>query len=117
MSVLVIDDDEDFRETVTMVLEGEGLDVVSATSGEEALQLLQGGLRPSMILMDLMMPGMNGWVLRTRLAEDPELARIPVAVLSGDHQALRLHPPHGVRCLQKPVSLATLLDLVRTTAP
>ena len=113
MSVLVIDDDEDFRDTVSMVLRGEGLAVVCATSGEEALELLHRGLRPSLILMDLMMPGMNGWILRHRLSEHPDLAKIPVAVLSGDHQALRVHPPEGVRCLQKPVSLSTLLDVVR----
>ena len=113
MSVLVVDDDEDFREIVSMVLRGEGREVVCATSGEEALSLLQRGFRPSLILMDLMMPGMNGWVLRHRLAQDPELARIPIAVLSGDHQALRVHPPEGVKCLQKPVSLSTLFDVVR----
>lgn len=116
MSVLLIDDDDDFRDTVSMVLEGEGVSIVSATCGEEALDLLHAGLRPSLILMDLMMPGMNGWVLRSRLAEDPALATIPIAVLSGDHQALRVHPPEGVRCLQKPVSLATLLDVVRSAS-
>jgi CheY-like chemotaxis protein len=111
--VLVVDDDADFLEMVTFVLSGEGYRVTGARNGEEALRILSAGLRPCLILMDLMMPDMNGWTLRSRLAEDPSLASIPIAVLSGNHQALRANAPAGVLLLQKPVSLATLLSVVR----
>lgn len=112
--VLVVDDDLDFLDTVALVLSAEGYRVETATNGSAALERLRTGAAPDLILMDLMMPGMDGWTLRQHLATDPALAQIPVAVLSGDHAALQMCPPTGVvRCLRKPVSLSTLLSIVR----
>jgi CheY-like chemotaxis protein len=112
--VLVVDDDVDLLEAVALILERKGYRVATATSGEEALERLQQGPPPSLILFDLVMPGMNGWCFRQKLLERPEYRSIPTVVLSGDHAVLRdAPPPECTRELQKPVDLATLLEVVR----
>jgi CheY-like chemotaxis protein len=85
MRILVVDDDEDVREVMTFVLGVEGHDCVSAANGLEALALLRGRARarPQVILLDLMMPELDGVSSMRALRADPDLARIPVIVLSG----------------------------------
>jgi len=112
--VLVVDDDVDLLDAVALILEERGYGVMTATSGEQALDQLRERPLPSLILFDLMMPGMNGWSLRRKLLESPRYASIPAVVLSGDHAALKTTPPpRCTRVLQKPVDLATLLDVVQ----
>jgi two-component system, chemotaxis family, chemotaxis protein CheY len=112
--VMVIDDDVDLLDALAMILERRGYRVLTATSGEHALEQLRVGPRPSLILFDLMMPGMNGWVLRQELLETPAYADIPAVVLSGDHMVLRdAPPPRCTSTLKKPVDLETLLDVVK----
>jgi CheY-like chemotaxis protein len=113
--VLIVDDDVDLLEALAMILERRGYGVLTATSGEQALEQLQAGPLPSLILFDLrLMPGMNGWTLRQRLLETPAYADIPVVVLSGDHGVLRdAPPPRCANVLRKPVDLLTLLDAVK----
>jgi CheY-like chemotaxis protein len=110
--VLVVDDDDDFRETVVLVLAAHGWVVRAASDGAEALALLRGGLRPALILMDLFMPVMGGLEVCEELSHDPELRHIPVAILSGDRDAFDAPPPPGVRMLSKPVRLDVLLAVV-----
>jgi CheY-like chemotaxis protein len=81
-SILVIDDDVDTREALTEILADEGYDVTGVDSGQEALAYLREATRPSLILLDMMMPGMDGWQLRRELQKDPALAAIPVVILS-----------------------------------
>ena len=69
------------------MLQEEGFAAKTASDGREALDLLLGGLRPCAILLDLMMPGMNGWDFRAEQMRVPELAEIPVAVLSASYNA------------------------------
>jgi len=112
--VLVVDDDVDLLEALAMILERRGYRVLTATSGEQALEQLQAGPVPSLILFDLTMAGMSGWTLRQKLLETPAYADIPVVVLSGDHGVLRsAPPPRCTNALRKPVDLATLLDAVK----
>jgi CheY-like chemotaxis protein len=112
--VLIVDDDVDVLEALAMILEQRGYRVHTATSGEQALEQLRTGPLPSLILFDLMMPGMSGWTLRDKLLETPAYADIPVIVLSGDHGMLRSAPPPGcTNALRKPVDLVTLLDAVK----
>ena len=80
--ILVVEDDFMIRETVAELLRDEGYAVACAGNGAEALGLLADGDRPDVILLDLMMPVMNGWELRNALARDPRFSRIPVIVLS-----------------------------------
>jgi two-component system response regulator MprA len=83
-SVLVVEDEGDIRGMIRLALELEGYVVFEATDGRRALEQLRAGLRPSLILLDLMMPGMNGWEFRAEQGRDPELAAIPVVLISGD---------------------------------
>ncbi len=79
--VLVVEDDPDNRKIITRVLELEGYAVVEATDGEGAIAAARRE-RPDLIIMDLALPGTDGWEATRRLKADPELARIPVVALS-----------------------------------
>ncbi len=112
--VLVVDDDFDIRDTLRELLEIEGLRVAIASTGREALQRLRDGVRPDLILLDLMMPEMSGWEFRGEQLRDPELADIPVVILSATPDvgktASELHAAGYVR---KPFDLDQLLDMVQ----
>lgn len=109
--ILVIDDDADIRESLTEILSEEGHRVRAAANGQEALGLLRSNPAPCMILLDLMMPVMNGWQFVQAQAGDPSLAAIPVWVITAAGDA---HPPPpGVTgVLRKPFRLHELLHVV-----
>jgi len=86
-SVLVVEDDTDLREGVIALLESEGLTATGASDGEEALHLLHDRFVPSVIVMDLSMPRMDGWRFRVQQTRDPRLAAIPVVIVSGHWNA------------------------------
>jgi CheY-like chemotaxis protein len=110
--VLVVEDDDDLRDAICQVLEEPGIDAIRAANGAEALQLLETGVSPNVILLDLMMPVMNGWMFRQHQQADPRAAEIPVIVMSA---APRLEEIalDGVDLVQKPVQLDELLGRVR----
>src|SRR5262245_47116204 len=81
-TVLVIEDNTDLREAIVEALEAAGFATAPANHGKEAMDLLKAGVRPVVILLDLMMPVMNGFEFLAMRAKDPELARVPVIVLS-----------------------------------
>ncbi len=111
-SILVVDDDQDLRETVTTALADEGYQVIGVGSAREALAHLREGKPPSLILLDMMMPGMDGWELRLELRKQPATAEIPVVILSahGDVRdaALALG---AADYLRKPVRIESLLEV------
>ncbi len=111
--VMVVDDDPDIRETIETVLGLQGFHVVTAAGGAEALAMLRAGTRPRVILLDLMMPGMDGTEFRARQLGDPELAGIPVFVLSGDANASDKAAALGAEGLPKPVELQPLIAVVK----
>jgi CheY-like chemotaxis protein len=113
--VLVVDDDRDIRDVVADALEAEGYRVVTATDGRDAIHLLRGaGDMPSLILLDLMMPGMDGAQFRAEQQRDPVLEAIPVVVLSADAGLGAKAKSLGVAGhLKKPVTLEMLLETVR----
>lgn len=80
--ILVVDDEPGIVEAISSVLEDEGHAVATAHDGLAALDLLRDGLRPCLTILDLMMPRMNGWELRESMLADPDLADLPVAVVS-----------------------------------
>ena len=80
--ILIVDDDKDVRSALAELLEGEGYAVTGAHNGQEALQLMRGGLHPAVILLDLMMPVMDGWDFRSEQERDPALCRVPVVIVS-----------------------------------
>ncbi len=81
--ILIVEDDADIRSGVAEVLREEGYEVATAAHGAEALEWLRTGNSASLILLDLMMPVMDGWEFRCEQLQDPRAARIPVVVLSG----------------------------------
>src|SRR6185369_15624405 len=113
--VMLIEDDAESRNAIAAVLEAYGFDVVQAVDGEDALAQLHAGHRPCAILLDLMMPLMDGWQFREAQRTDPALADIPVALLTAAGnirlQARRL----GVDdAFEKPVNLDTVLAFIET---
>ncbi len=110
--VLLVDDDRDICETIQTILELYGYRVVTAGDGAEALALLRRGVRPCLILLDLMMPRMNGMQFREEQVRDPAFRAIPVMVLTGDGKAEAKAAALGVEGLRKPVALEVLLKTV-----
>jgi PAS domain S-box-containing protein len=110
-TVLVIDDDRATREIVRRVLARQGIDVIAAENGPEGLRLARETM-PSAIVLDVMMPGMDGWAVLAALRDDPELAHIPVIMLTMANQR-DLGLALGVDgYLRKPVDSAALAALL-----
>jgi CheY-like chemotaxis protein len=80
-TVLIVDDDPTARETLTAMLEGEGYDLQLAKDGIQALKLLKQ-IQPDLILLDLMMPIMNGFEVCQRIRSTPQLAEVPIIILT-----------------------------------
>jgi CheY-like chemotaxis protein len=117
-SILVVDDDEDVRNMLCVILAAEGYAAVGAADGLEALRRIRAGTLPALVVVDLMMPRMDGADLIRTMQRDPQLAGIPVAVLSGQSR-LGGDPftPVSAR-LVKPIELDHLLAVVhRFTTP
>src|SRR5688572_27561860 len=81
-TILVVDDNADNRFVIGRLLQLAGYQVVSATGGREAIQLAEQR-RPALILMDLAMPGMDGWAATAQLKQRPHIADIPVIAVTG----------------------------------
>jgi twitching motility two-component system response regulator PilH len=112
-TVLIVEDDRDSREMLAALVEFEGLGVHMACDGVEALEVLEH-LRPCLVLLDLMMPRMNGWELRSRMLSEQRLADIPVIVLSGISDMEEAGAALGVQAaFSKPVDLKRLLDTIK----
>jgi CheY-like chemotaxis protein len=109
-SVLVVEDDQDIREAIGNILEDEGYEVALAEHGEHALELLSDIERPCLLLVDLVMPKMDGWQLMKALSKDDRLATIPVVVMSAMGRPERLD---GQRLVKKPIDLDIMLRIVR----
>ena len=110
-SVLIVDDDEAMREVMAEALSDEGLVVSCSANGRDALKVLRSGLRPDVILLDLMMPVMDGWSFREEQARDPALASIPVVVVTAAHS---LHKPIEAQAIvRKPFRFEELLSVVQ----
>src|SRR5262249_18568962 len=114
--ILVVDDDADIRDTLAQVLEDEGYLVDCAANGLEALRHLRGTSPvPALILLDLMMPVMNGWQFNAERVKDPDLAKIPVLVVSAAGDAReRAASITAEKIIQKPIRLEDLLSAIET---
>jgi CheY-like chemotaxis protein len=113
-TVLVVEDDEELRELIRDALELNGYAVVTAREGGEALALIHGIEHLCLVLLDLLMPGMNGWDFFAEIKLRPELAAVPVVVHSS---ATHAAPAGADKVLQKPVDFARLLSVVREYCP
>jgi DNA-binding response OmpR family regulator len=112
--ILLVEDDDTIAAILSAVLQDQGYTVSRASNGKEALDHLYNQQPPRVILLNLMMPVMNGWKFREHLRQVPELAQIPVVVLSGlrdlDQKAAVLE---ATDCFTKPYNLKAVLDTVR----
>jgi CheY-like chemotaxis protein len=114
--LLLVEDNDEVREALGVLFEMEGHEVARAQDGWDALAQLQAGLRPSLIILDLAMPGMNGVEFRRHQRADPALAHIPFIVFSGGSDELlqEVRGMGALACLRKPFDLGHLLGLVAT---
>jgi CheY-like chemotaxis protein len=105
--ILIVEDEPAIRETLTEIVAKGGREIVTASDGQEALERLTEVPRPCVIVLDLMMPRMNGWEFLQRKSADPSIADIPTIVLSGSGR-----PAGAMHQLAKPVDVERLLALV-----
>jgi CheY-like chemotaxis protein len=111
--VLIVEDDADLREMMAQLLSLEGFQSASVSNGREALEYLHDETeRPEVILLDLMMPVMDGWEFRRLQQADPAVADVPVIVLSA-LDAARAVDVHAQAFLKKPLDFDRLIELVR----
>ncbi len=110
--MLIVDDERDIREAVSEVLKDEGYEVVDARDGAEGLDKLRAR-HPDLVLLDLMMPGMNGWEFCAARNREPGLCDIPVVVISALGRVSGLD---AQAFLQKPFELDALVSTVRQYA-
>ena len=108
--ILLVEDDELLREAMKMVLEWEGYRVACAGDGLEALARLREGCRPALILLDVLLPVLDGARFRQQQRRDPDLAAIPVVVVSALEAA---DCPEAAAHVRKPFAPQELLDAVR----
>jgi CheY-like chemotaxis protein len=113
---MVVEDDPDQRDAIVVALESEGYAVVAAGDGLEALEMLDAGIRPCVILLDLMMPVMDGVHFRIEQTKQPALADIPVIVVSAFGQMTRARWLHAADYLPKPIELDHLLAVIERVA-
>jgi CheY-like chemotaxis protein len=113
-TIMVVDDDSEVREAVSELLENHGYAVIPASNGREALDELKiRNLRPAMILLDVMMPVMDGQTFCAEQQSDPELKDIPVVVFTAFGAALeKMKDVDAMPRLDKPVRAEQLLDSV-----
>jgi CheY-like chemotaxis protein len=112
--VLVVEDDVDIQEALVRVLESEGYAVATAENGQAAIDYLRRSPPPRVILLDLMMPVMDGWQFRGEQKRDPTLAGIPVIVLSAyESPQPATATVDAASYLRKPIDLDLLLATVR----
>jgi CheY-like chemotaxis protein len=109
-TVLVVDDDVEIRETLAGVLVEEGYDVAKAVNGREALDQIHEGLRPTVIVLDMMMPVMDGWDFLEERAKDEAIKHVPVVIISATPEDLQ--PPGVCAFVRKPMRLNDLLAVI-----
>jgi CheY-like chemotaxis protein len=110
--VLIVEDDADLREMMAQLLTLEGFHAATVTNGREALDYLRRSPRPDLILLDLMMPVMDGWQFRKEQQADPAIAGVPVVILTAVDQR-RAASVDATAFLNKPLDFDRLLQLVR----
>jgi CheY-like chemotaxis protein len=115
-TIVLVEDDRDSRVGVAELLRLDGYMVVEASDGREALQCLQDGLRPCLVLLDLNMPGVSGWQFRAMQLLDHQISMIPVVALSG-HGGLaqQANILEMAGYLTKPLDVDRLLAIIGNT--
>ncbi|MGK3998373.1 response regulator [Sorangium sp. So ce1024] len=111
-SILIIDDDVDLATTLAETLCELGYEATPFFSGRDALERLSQGVRPGVILLDLMMPKMNGWKVCEELCAAPGLLEIPVVIMTAASNIKQPMPTHARQVISKPFELDALLRTI-----
>ena len=114
--ILVVEDDKDLRDSLCDALQLEGYVAVCTENGEAALRYLATGARPCLILLDLMMPVMDGWRFREEMMKDPSLATIPVIVMTAATPS-RAAAVVAEEILYKPLHMTKVVGVVQEHCP
>jgi two-component system chemotaxis response regulator CheY len=110
--VLIVDDDADALDALSDVLEAEGFETICAEDGQKAWELIHQTPKPSLVVLDLLMPKMDGWTFRMHQRRDPRLADIPVVVVSSQKVV-----DDGLEAVfTKPLDLPNFLKTVKRVA-
>jgi two-component system alkaline phosphatase synthesis response regulator PhoP len=109
--ILVVDDDADIRDMISTFLVFEGYETATAENGHEAIRKALE-FRPHLILLDLMMPVMDGPEFCRRRANDERIASVPVVCVSATHDAVQISQRLGITCLRKPIDWSQLTEVV-----
>jgi len=114
LPVLIVDDDADLRKSLARAVRQEGYVTMTAANGQEALDYLSEGERPSVIILDLAMPVLDGWAFLERRQLSADLRSIPVIVISGQGDVTARVAEMHAAFLPKPVPLETLIAAIQT---
>jgi CheY-like chemotaxis protein len=109
--VLIVDDDPDVRRMIQLLLKTSGYETMSAANGAEALQRIHE-CRPCVVLLDMMMPVMDGFEFRRLQLSDPRISDVPVICLTGHYEPIQVTTQLNAPCLQKPPFFPQILDAV-----
>jgi CheY-like chemotaxis protein len=112
MDILVVEDNADIRDALAEILSEEGYELATAGNGLEALAHIEESGLPKLIILDLMMPVMDGWTFRRELLRRPEGDQVPIIVFSGFTSPSGAEMVGRVQYVAKPVKIETLLVLV-----
>lgn len=111
--ILVIDDDDGVRTVMRKQLQHAGFDVVAAASGSEGLEMMRQDPGIRLVLLDMIMPALDGWGVRQKQMEDPQLSQVPVIILTGAPLPSLVHAQlHAADYLLKPVGRDHLISVV-----
>jgi CheY-like chemotaxis protein len=110
--ILVVEDDDDIRDSLKELLEEEGYQVDTAPNGEQALAKLQDQELPQLILLDLMMPVMDGWQFQKELRRIPSYAAVPIIVISASK--FSREPLNAAAFIPKPLDAGVLLETIES---
>jgi len=113
--IMVVDDDKDIRKSVKQILEKNGYKVYSFENGRECLKTLkEGKYKPSLIILDIMMPEMSGWEFQRKLDENIELSDIPIVFLTArsTETAQEMYRRYGVDYISKPFDINYLISSI-----
>jgi DNA-binding response OmpR family regulator len=113
-NVLIVEDDRDLLDVLAEIIRDEGYAVTTALDGATALASLRND-RPSLVLLDLVMPGIDGWGVRAQMLAEPGLAEVPVVVFSGvDLERPEEERLQAAAIFNKPPDFPRLLDVIET---
>ena len=113
MKILIVDDEEDLRDSLVDFFQDEGFEVSTAANGREALERLSDADLPCVMILDLLMPVLDGNQVYSEMQRDPRFSKVPVIVSTSDPS----RAPPGLLIMKKPVNLPRLLDTVRQHCP